>query len=150
MVAVDQAGNSATATAEVKVWERTIIKLTVGNVEWTKNGEALSPLESPAEIRSGRTIVPLRAIAEAFAADVQYDNVSRGINITLGDEISIVMTVGDVIAYVNGEEVILDSPPVIQNGRALVPIRFIGEAFGAEVLWDAPTRTVTIIRDTLP
>jgi hypothetical protein len=150
MVAVDQAGNSATATAEVKVWERTIIKLTVGNVEWTKNGEALSPLESPAEIRSGRTIVPLRAIAEAFGADVQYDNVSRGINITLGDEISIVMTVGDVIAYVNGEEVILDSPPVIQNGRALVPIRFIGEAFGAEVLWDAPTRTVTIIRDTLP
>ncbi|MDD4614813.1 MAG: stalk domain-containing protein, partial [Caldisericia bacterium] len=151
MVAVDQAGNSATVTAEVEVWERNIIKLTIGNVEWTKNGEALKDLDAPAQIMSGRTMVPLRAIAEAFGAEVGYDPVSKGITITLGDSLSIAMTVGEIVANVNGEEVILDVAPVIvDGGRTLVPIRFIGEAFGAEVLWDAATRTVTIIRDTLP
>ncbi len=60
----------------------------------------------------------LRAIAEAFGAVVEYDAISKGITITLGDEISIVMTIGDVVAYVNGEEVILDvAPTVTQEGR---------------------------------
>jgi hypothetical protein len=38
----------------------------------------------------------------------------------------------------------LDVPPMVISGRTLVPIRFISEALGAEVQYDAPTRKITI------
>ncbi|MDD4530301.1 MAG: copper amine oxidase N-terminal domain-containing protein, partial [Candidatus Gracilibacteria bacterium] len=44
----------------------------------------------------------------------------------------------------NGEEIKLDVPPQIINGRTLVPIRFVGEAFGADVKWDGDNRILTI------
>jgi len=42
----------------------------------------------------------------------------------------------------------LDSPPVIVDGRAMVPLRFIGEVLGAEVFWDEALRKVTYISGT--
>ena len=47
----------------------------------------------------------------------------------------------------DGRELSFDMPPVIQEGRALVPLRGIFEALGAEVHWDGDTRTVTAVRD---
>ena len=40
-----------------------------------------------------------------------------------------------------------DQPPVIINGRTLVPLRAIFEALGAEVTWEADTQTVTASRN---
>jgi hypothetical protein len=51
-------------------------------------------------------------------------------------------------AYVNGVSTQLDSPPIIINGRTMVPIRFITESMGAEVGWDGQTKTVTISQET--
>lgn len=48
----------------------------------------------------------------------------------------------DVKVYVNGEELAFDQPPIIENGRTLVPLRAIFEALGAEVDWDQETKTV--------
>jgi len=57
---------------------------------------------------------------------------------------TIKMTVGDRQVFVNGEPLELDVPPTIVEGRTLVPLRFISEAFGAEVEWDGATRTITL------
>lgn len=43
---------------------------------------------------------------------------------------------------VNGQALIMDAPPVIRNGRTLVPLRAIYEAIGAVVEWNAATRTI--------
>jgi len=49
--------------------------------------------------------------------------------------------------YIDGEKLdFADQPPVIQNGRTLVPMRAIFEALGAEVKWDQVTQTVTAFR----
>ncbi|MZQ75500.1 MAG: hypothetical protein GT589_04995 [Peptoclostridium sp.] len=40
-----------------------------------------------------------------------------------------------------------DVPPVIKEGRTLIPVRAILEGFGANVEWDAATKTVTITKD---
>jgi hypothetical protein len=45
---------------------------------------------------------------------------------------------------VNGQEVKPDVPPQIIGDRTMVPIRWIAEALGAEVEWDAASRTVII------
>lgn len=44
---------------------------------------------------------------------------------------------------VNGNELQFDVPPVIENGRTLVPMRAIFEALGAEIYWDQETKTVS-------
>jgi hypothetical protein len=51
---------------------------------------------------------------------------------------------------VNGKTLTIDAPPVIKLGRTFVPLRFISEALGAIVSWDAGTRTVTVVMDSLP
>lgn len=46
-----------------------------------------------------------------------------------------------------GREVKWDAPPVIKEGRTLVPVRALSEGLGADVNWDANTKTVTIAKD---
>jgi|GEM_PF-3133948 len=50
-----------------------------------------------------------------------------------------------VRVVVNNRDVYMDVPAVLENGRTLVPLRAIGEALGADVLWDEPTQTVTLV-----
>lgn len=52
-----------------------------------------------------------------------------------------------ITTYINSEKIYFDQPPVIQNGRTLVPVRAIFEAIGATVYWDGDTRTVTAKKD---
>jgi len=57
------------------------------------------------------------------------------------------LTIGSSSLYVSDGTVTeseLDSPAYIAEGRTMVPVRVISENFGAEVLWDAATQTVTI------
>lgn len=44
-----------------------------------------------------------------------------------------------------GKNLKFDVPPVIKEGRILVPIRAISTALGAEVDWDKDTKTATIV-----
>lgn len=49
----------------------------------------------------------------------------------------------EIKVILDGEEIRFDQPPVIISDRTMVPVRAIYEALGAEVLWDAPTRTAS-------
>ncbi len=53
--------------------------------------------------------------------------------------------IGKKTAFINSEEYELDVPPVIKDGRTLVPIRFIAEGFGSYVFWFNKDKKVTII-----
>ncbi len=52
--------------------------------------------------------------------------------------------INDPVVRVDGEEIALDTEPIIRKDRTLVPLRFIAEQLGAEVSWDAQERKVTI------
>lgn len=149
VIAIDQVGNSNTATKDFLVYKRTVINLTIDNPVPTINGEPQAPLEAAPFISGGRTMVPLRFISEALGAKVEWEQVTKGITITLGDTV-IAMQVGSTTVMVNGKSYTIDAPPVIKNSRTFVPIRFISEILGAKVEWDANTRTVTITRDYIP
>ncbi len=103
------------------------------------------PLEFdvPPQIINERTMVPLRAIFEALGASVNWDEATRTIT-SEKDGTSIKMTVDSSIMYVNGNEVTLDSPACVVDGRTLVPVRAISEAYNTNVDWNGDTRTVTI------
>ncbi|WP_207799707.1 stalk domain-containing protein [Candidatus Cryosericum hinesii] len=55
-----------------------------------------------------------------------------------------VLQIGNSKFTVNGASTTLDSPPVIKNGRTLVPIRAIIEALGGTVGWDGTARKATV------
>ncbi|WP_166243609.1 stalk domain-containing protein [Paenibacillus turpanensis] len=57
------------------------------------------------------------------------------------------LTVDKKELTVDGKAMKLDQAPVIRNDLTLVPIKFIGDALGGEVLWTADERKVTIFRD---
>ena len=57
----------------------------------------------------------------------------------------IIMTVGSTDASVFGMATITDVPPVIVNDRTMLPARFVAEALGATVTWNASERKVTIL-----
>jgi hypothetical protein len=48
-----------------------------------------------------------------------------------------------ITVVVDGSQIQFDVEPVIEEGRTLVPMRFIFEALGAEVTWQEETRTAT-------
>jgi hypothetical protein len=56
----------------------------------------------------------------------------------------IVLQIGNSTFTVDGNSQTLDSPPIIKNGRTLVPIRAIIEALGGNVGWDGTARKATV------
>ena len=52
----------------------------------------------------------------------------------------------EIKVTLNGKKLSFDQPPVIENGRTLVPLRAIFEALGAEIAWDSETQTIRAIR----
>ncbi|MFZ5986820.1 MAG: stalk domain-containing protein [Bacillota bacterium] len=94
-------------------------------------------------IKDGRTLVPFRKIFEALGMDITWDGDTKTVyakNATT----NLVIMIGRSFAYVNGFKKDLDVPAEIKDGRTFVPLRFVGESCGAEVLWDGGTRTVSI------
>ena len=100
-------------------------------------------LDVPPEIVNGRTVVPLRFIGEQLGASFEWDGETRQITYTK-DDTTILLWIGQNRAVVNGEELTLDVPPEIINGRTVVPLRFIGEQLGASFEWEGTTQTITI------
>ncbi|MGB9878927.1 MAG: stalk domain-containing protein, partial [Candidatus Pelagibacter ubique] len=146
--AVDNAGNTKEVKKKITLSKesgKVIIELFVGKKIATINGVS-KEIDAPPFIKDGRTLVPIRFIAEAFGAEVQWDGTTKTVKIYLNSKnIKIILQIDNKIAYVNDNKFILDVPPLITNGRTFVPIRFIAESFGAEVRWDGNLKKITII-----
>jgi len=150
--AVDYKGNKGSKTIYVQYLEKKpiVILLWIGNRIALVDSEPVT-LDTPPLIYKGRTMVPVRFIAEAFGADVFYDAAEQEIDIAFGS-VYISLWVNKTRARIevteNGQRnnriVILDAPPIIRNGRTLVPVRFIAEAFGATIDWDGKEEKITI------
>ncbi|MCL6634396.1 MAG: hypothetical protein K6T29_01335 [Peptococcaceae bacterium] len=96
----------------------------------------------PPVIKEGRTLVPVRAITEGFGATVIYDPENKTVTITKG-ETTIVLTLGQNVALVNGREVTLDARAELNNSRTIVPLRFIAETFKLNV--DNPDEDIVTV-----
>ncbi|MBW5466297.1 copper amine oxidase N-terminal domain-containing protein [Brevibacillus formosus] len=122
----------------------TVTPKTVQNavkVEYNKKQIAF-PDQAPI-INQGRTLVPIRPIAESLGFEVKWNGQTRTVTINKGkDNIRLVVT--QKIANKNGQTINLDVPAQIVNKRTVVPVRFIAEALSYKVEWDPNTQTVLI------
>jgi len=74
---------------------------------------------------------------------------SATIDVGAPTPVVLTFTIGSTRATRNGTPVTLEVAPVIQNGRTLLPVRYVAEPPGATVSWTAGTQTVTIQRTGL-
>ncbi|RXJ02940.1 copper amine oxidase N-terminal domain-containing protein [Anaerobacillus alkaliphilus] len=108
------------------------------------DGVPISSDQAPI-IVDGRTLVPVRAIFEALDAKVSYVSATKQV-IGTRDNTTVILTLGSNRAIVNNEVKILDVPAQTVNGRTLVPVRFVSEALGDDVKYNASRREVVITR----
>ena len=115
------------------------VVMTIGSKEIVANNVPATIDVAPF-IRDNRTFVPFRALVEAFGAEVAYDEATSTVTTKL-DGKTVVLTVGSTVLTVNDETVTMDVAPYIVNDRVVVPVRFVGEAFGftVEATQDAET-----------
>lgn len=142
--AVDKAGNESVVKRVVYKVEKKTINLWIGSKEAEVNGEIVKMDVSPF-IKNGRTYVPVRFVTESLGAYVFWDQEDKRVTFQLYDTV-IEMWVGKVRYFINNIPQTMDSPPLlVPPGRVMVPIRFVSEGLGSEVLWDGVERKVTII-----
>lgn len=94
-------------------------------------------------IENGRTLVPFKAIFEALGLNIDWIGEQR-IATAYSADMNVSIKIDAAYGNINGELIELDVPAKIVNGRTLVPLKFISEAFGNEVKWDAEKRLVSI------
>lgn len=119
------------------------------NINIFVNNEWLYTDQAPI-IESGRTLVPIRAIAEATGYWVTWNPSSK--IITLQDEIKIIslhigqneVTINTFDDHLPPEKMFLDVVPKIIDGRAYVPLRFLLEATDADVFWNDVEKSIYI------
>ncbi|WP_339318926.1 copper amine oxidase N-terminal domain-containing protein [Paenibacillus sp. FSL R10-2734] len=106
------------------------------------DGVRLSTDQAPVMV-NGRTMVPLRAIFEAFNATIKWNQKAQTVTATK-DGTTIMLKIGSKTATINNKAVTLDVPGLNLKGRTMVPTRFVSEALGHAVGWNPKTQVVSI------
>jgi len=115
----------------------TTISMQIGNNGVVLNNEN-KILDAAPLISQNRTMVPLRFIAEAFGANVSWAQDTKTVTIVIDGKV--------LTMRINQELEDFGAAPIISNGRTMVPIRYISEELGANVIWVPSTKTVAIAR----
>jgi len=156
LVVIDNAGDIAETIQSIQIHpkseeppeEKIIIKLYIGNKTYYVNGIA-KEMDTAPIILEGRTLLPIRYVAEALGASVGWEATEQKAIIDFKG-IHIELWIGKNSAKVNNEYKLIDSnnpdvkPIIVPPGRTMLPIRFIAETLGCQVDWAQATQEVTI------
>ncbi|AEG60766.1 copper amine oxidase N-terminal domain-containing protein [Desulforamulus ruminis] len=82
-----------------------------------------------------RMILLLTTLLILSVAGSAYAETSQG---------TVSLIIGDNEAQINGQSVAMAAPAQIIDGRTLVPLRFVGEAFGCDVQWNNTAQTAIV------
>ena len=109
-----------------------VVVMSVGSNEIVINDKKAA-IDAAPIVKNDRTFVPFRALAEAFGAEVAYDEATQAVTAELNG-VKVVMTIGSATYTVNGAEKTMDVAPFINGSRTMVPVRFVAESFGIKVI----------------
>lgn len=105
--------------------------------------EDVAPFINP---ETGSTVVPMRKLFNALGVSnnaIRWDDATRTVTAQKGNTV-IVLTIDSKVAQVGKAPVTLTQPAIIQDGRTLIPLRFVSENLGLSVHWNPDTHLITI------
>jgi outer membrane protein assembly factor BamB len=129
-------------TIEFTTDPRLRIEMKPNSVDVLVNGEPVR-LDVPARIKDGRTLVPIRFIAETFGCKVDWEQETKKVTINRNGTILRYWAYKNYAEF-NEVRVEIDVGPIIERGRTLVPFRSVAESLGATVRWISSTRDLII------
>ena len=140
----DTQGNDTPAIPGDTTYPSTTIMFTIDSTIVMKDGQALAPIDVPAMIINGRTMIPFRYFIEtALDGVANFDAETYTITATVRGH-TFVMVIDDTTITVDGKPIELSQAPVIVDSRTLVPLRLI-ESIAQSVGWDPLRREATIV-----
>lgn len=92
-------------------------------------------------IRDSVTMAPLDVLADTLGCTVTQD----GTKITLQENQDVLqMIIGSLKATLNSQEKSMPAAPLLKDGKAYVPVRFVYESFGASVNWQDARHCIAV------
>ncbi|MGB9846870.1 MAG: copper amine oxidase N-terminal domain-containing protein [Desulfotomaculales bacterium] len=91
----------------------------------------------PPVIENGRTLIPLRAVANALGIGNEAISWNQEDNlVTINNNNTVInLPVDSQVVTVNGKAQRIDVPAVLRGNRVLVPLRFVSQVLGKPVQW---------------
>lgn len=103
-------------------------------------------------VKNGRMYLPMRYVAYAVGIgdnSIQWDAEKNTAYFAKPDptgQLKIVaVTIGQNYIMVGNEKKSIDAPAELKNGRTMLPLRAVAEAFGCEVKWDPESKIATVV-----
>ena len=119
----------------------------IGKTSYTNNGTEVT-MDAAPYIAKNRTMVPIRYIANACGVtdeNITWNQATRTATISGPNNVVTIKMGSNTITTSNGV-ITMDTVAVNNGNRIYVPARFIANALGATVTWDAATQTVGITK----
>ncbi len=126
--------------------------ITIGSTILNKadmSGQSIMAMDVAAYVKDGRTMLPIRYVAEALGLQVSWVKETRTVLIWDGiNRIEIPVDTNKMI--VNSVPYINDVKPEMKNGRTMLAVaniaRMLGLQDGQDITWDAGKQQVTFVR----
>ncbi len=117
------------------------IVFTIGEKEVIVFGKSVFTDTAPI-IRNERTMLPARFISETLGADVCWNEPDT---IIISKNFSVLkIKLGSQYADINGNQILIDSPAFIENGRTYAPLRLIIDFLKGSISYDITNKQVII------
>lgn len=127
---------------------QTVLRFYIGQNDYYVNDQARTMDTAPI-IVGGRTMLPIRYMAEPLGATVNWDGNERKVTVILNNQ-TIELWIGQNLARVNGVETAIDEnnpevkPFITPSGRSMLPLSFIARTLGCRVDWDPAVQEVLV------
>lgn len=141
-LAAEENGAEKAVVSTEKTTEETQVK-TDDSIKVVVDGKEIIFTDQAPIIKNDRTMIPLRGVLETLGIDIVWNAEEQSITAKRGDSYAL-FKIGETTLKIAEGEINLDVAPEIINDRTMIPLRAVTESFGAEVAWDADTKTVTI------
>lgn len=100
------------------------------------------------QIVNGRVLVPMKAIFEELGLSVMWNQETKTVT-GYNRDMTVVLTIDSNRAIVNNQEMILDAPAMIIQGRTMIPLRFLSETLGYKVVWIQESNLILMSQDDI-
>ncbi|MDD7363214.1 MAG: stalk domain-containing protein [Firmicutes bacterium] len=149
--AASKNGNRVTLAPKGKTKAGRAVELDPNQINWSvQNGEAAIDTESwkmpgPDGLKAPAATFDIVPDGRAYVAiEGLFGGKKAAYVLELPGFTKVAMTVGQSNYSVAGESKTMDTTPVIERNRTLVPLRFLMESYGAEVSWREEDRTAVV------
>ena len=103
------------------------------------DGKTMTPKDMPAVAIDGRTLLPMRQIAQELGCEVTWNEEAKQAYV-VNKDYTLVFEMNKATGYKNGKTFTMDVPPMIVNDRTMLPVRALASALDLNVQWDDATR----------